>query len=237
MTNLPAIPSPASLPTIDQINEQGEALVAWVGTTEDVDAINEQVVLWSMLIVYVRETSKNGIAKVEGVKRKVERRIGQLIGPAEHGGSRAKGQVKVNAPIGGLKRHDREDFRKMAAHSGVVDATIDTSNDDSPPTRNKVLAAIEAQEPDRPPKPGDTGESICVRLPLAADAVLRERAETNGVSVARYVTDYLVKAVANLKSDHAAFVAPAPKAAPRATRQPADRAVVSFFKAQKAPKP
>ena len=51
--------------------------------------------------------------------RRLEIRIGQLLGPAEHGGDRTK-QVQRDE----LAPQQRHEFRQMAAHPDVVDDVI-----------------------------------------------------------------------------------------------------------------
>ena len=46
----------------------------------------------------------------------------------------------------GLTRNERWQFRKIAEHPAIVNAVIDESTDDDPPSRRKILAAIAEHE-------------------------------------------------------------------------------------------
>jgi hypothetical protein len=71
--------------------------------------------------------------------RRLEVRIGQLLGPASRGGDRKSDQV--NRDELDLSPQERNSFRKMAEHPEIVDAVIAESSDDEPPSRRKVLGA------------------------------------------------------------------------------------------------
>lgn len=64
--------------------------------------------------------------------RRMEQRIGVLIGPAEHGGDRKSDQVDRD-PLDPLTPSQRRDFRKLAEHADIVDEVIAESSDASPP--------------------------------------------------------------------------------------------------------
>ena len=69
---------------------------------------------------YLSHTSTEGRARVAAAMRRLEVRIGKLLGPAEHGGRREKGQVGHDQ----LDSRERHDFRTMAAHADTVEDVI-----------------------------------------------------------------------------------------------------------------
>lgn len=224
MTLLPAVPSPTSLATPDEIAEAGASLVAWAKEVDDLEAVREVSAKWAAITTYIRETQGPGIFAAEAVKRRLEARIGALLRPAKRGRP-AKALVDVIAPERAITRHDRDDFRKMAANEDVMEDVIAVSDDDSPPTRARVLGAIRAQEPQAPQRAG-TGERIVVVLRSDVDAFVRERADANGETPSSYIERQMDKAYAahqayagrqqrNARPDPKAGVAPIPKAAKR----------------------
>ena len=69
-------------------------------------------------------------------------RLGQLLGPAQHGGDRRSDQVPLEVLDRSLPKNRAHDFRKMAAHPDTVADTIDASTETHPASRTKVLDAI-----------------------------------------------------------------------------------------------
>jgi len=87
--------------------------------------------------------------------RRLEVRIGELLGPPEHGGRREAGQVGHDQ----LDARERHDFRTMAAHADVVEDVIADSDDDHPATRRQVLDAISWRIDARDPRKSTHGDT------------------------------------------------------------------------------
>jgi hypothetical protein len=104
--------------------------------------------------------------------RRLEVRIGQLLGPAKPG---PQPESSVATEDRDLSRHERHEFRQMAANPEAVEDIIATSTDDEPPSRRKVMAAIKPHQ-SSPGARRHTSEEVMVKLEASiagtADAVL-----------------------------------------------------------------
>lgn len=114
----------------------------WAADEEDVTAIREAQRRLSMIDRYLATKSDEGRREVAAAMRRLEMRIGELLGPAERGGDRRSDQVDRDLLDDGLTRYERRDFRDMAEHRDEVEQIIDESSDEHPASRRSVLAAI-----------------------------------------------------------------------------------------------
>lgn len=135
--NLPALPSAQNV-TPAELTAYGEQIVAWAEQSDDVAEVRESASKWAAITEYVRRTSKEGIADAEAVLRRLEVRVGQLLGPASQTWP-GNGSDATEALPSADARHD---LRDMAEHAEIVEQVIAESTDDSPPSRRKVIAAI-----------------------------------------------------------------------------------------------
>lgn len=136
---LPVLPSEQSI-TPAELAQYGEQIVAWAEQTDDVAEVRESASKWAAITEYVRRTSKEGIADAEAVLRRLEVRVGQLLGPPQPG-KRTDLSVTTDGSDE-VNRQTRTDLRDMAEHADIVEQVIAESNDESPPSRRKVIAAI-----------------------------------------------------------------------------------------------
>jgi hypothetical protein len=135
-STLPAIPAASSL-TPATIAEHGATLIAWADGVDDLAAVRDVSSKWAAITEYVRRTSREGVAEAETVLRKLEQRIGVLLGPAIVGAHHS-----VTTEGADIDKDARSEFRLMAEHPDIVDAVIAESDDASPPSRRKVIGAI-----------------------------------------------------------------------------------------------
>jgi len=135
--SLPALPNAASV-TPAQIAEVATALVAWADTVDDVAEVRDAANKWAAITEYVRRTSREGVAEAESALRRLEVRVGQLLGPASPNG-KGSGSHASDPSIG---PDDRSRFRAMADNADVVEDVIAASTDADPPSRRKVLHEI-----------------------------------------------------------------------------------------------
>jgi hypothetical protein len=153
---LPALPSAQTL-TPATIAEASAQLVAWAEQATDPAEVNDTKNKWAAITDYIRRTSREGVAEAEGALRRLEVRVGELLGPAkETNGRPFDRDLKVGPDA-------RSDFRKMAEHRDVVEAVIAASTDTAPPSRSKVLNAIRATEQ----ADEDAREEVLLREALA----------------------------------------------------------------------
>lgn len=136
---LPALPSANGL-TPNQLAEAGATLLEWAEDVTDPEAIRDAANRWAAITEYVRRTSREGVAEAEAVQRRLELRVGVLLGPARNGGDRRSDQFTHEGTD--IAANARSEFRLMAEHPDIVETVIAESSDASPPSRRKVIAAI-----------------------------------------------------------------------------------------------
>jgi len=140
---LPSLPAAGSLSSAAEIAALGVQVQEWAQQATDVAEVKEMADKWAAVTEYVRRTSREGVAQAEATLRRLEVRYGELdrgqqgfrsdLRPFRHA---EKVDTGVSSPL-------RTEFRQMAAHPDIVEAVIATSTDADPPSRRKVILAIE----------------------------------------------------------------------------------------------
>lgn len=143
--SLPALPS-AQVLTPAAVAEYASVIVEWAESSDSVDEVRDAANKWAAITEYIRRTSTQGVAAAEGAMRRLEVRVGELLGPAPAPG-RPNKETSVTTDI---SRDARSEFRKMAANADVVEEVIANSTDDEPPSRRKVLGEIDRRLPEPP---------------------------------------------------------------------------------------
>jgi hypothetical protein len=141
--SLPVLPSAQQM-TPALVRDYSAQVVAWAEESDDVAQVRDMSNKWAAITEYVRRTSREGIAEAEAALRRLEVRVGVLLGPAQHGGDRKSDQVHRDELD--LRSQNRSHFRAMAEHPEVVEQVIAQSTDADPPSRTKVLNAIKAKK-------------------------------------------------------------------------------------------
>lgn len=141
MNNLPAIPEPTSTP-VPALLDACEAVAAWADQCDDIGLVQEVYDRMAAVAEYLAR--QDHARSAQATLRRIELRIGELVGPAQHGGDRKTDQF-ASAQIDLAPRRIHE-FRKMAANPDVVEQVIAESTDAAPPSRAKVLNAIKELE-------------------------------------------------------------------------------------------
>ena len=136
----PTIAAPTAPVTSMDIATQCRSIEVWAQHCNSIDELREADHKLAAIGEYVRRTSTEGRAKVEAARRRLEARIGQLLGPAKVG--RPTAEETSSAIEDPLTKDERSQFRKMADHPELVDAVIDDSDDESPASRRRVLDEI-----------------------------------------------------------------------------------------------
>lgn len=133
-----SVPRPADVANVYELCRQTEEMLAFV---DDVANAYEAKAKFAAIDTYLSQTSQDGRARLAATMRRLEARIGELIGEAlPNGGVNRNGLIASN-PMP-LAPKERSEFRLMAAHPDVVEAVIAGSTDTKPPSRRKVIAAI-----------------------------------------------------------------------------------------------
>jgi len=135
------VPQPS--PDID-VYSVCSRIEAWAATATDVFTLKDNKSKLSAIDQYLAQTSKEGRAQIAATVRRLEVRIGEVLGPAERGGDRKT--VQPNRDQVELGDKERNEFRAMAAHPDVVEEVIAASTDEAPASRRKVIAAIKEKE-------------------------------------------------------------------------------------------
>lgn len=153
--------APMSLAAVD---DQCSAIEAWAEQCESVPELRDATNKLAAIDEYLNRTSTEGRGRVAAAMRRLEVRIGKLIGPPptpQESGAR-KGSVTTETS-NGLSKDQRSEFRQMAENEDKVEQVIATSTDEEPASRRKVLDRIRDVSPlpkvkDRRPPLADTAK-------------------------------------------------------------------------------
>lgn len=148
-----AVPQPSSLAEVD---DQCAAVERMANESQSIPEIQDWSNRLAAIDEYLARTSTEGRARVAAAIRRLEVRIGQLLGPAHRGGDNGNQYTggKSGATESPLTRHQRTDFRQMAEHPEVVEEVIAESTDEKPASKRTVmqrLAAAAKKHPVEPP--------------------------------------------------------------------------------------
>jgi SAM-dependent methyltransferase len=161
MTGLVQVQQPGSLA---EVGAQCDVIEEWADECDDISALRDATNKLAAIDEYLTRTSIDGRARVAATMRRLEVRIGDVLGPPQ------RGRPSEPNPHHDEDFHDQQlsDFRKMAEHPDEVEDVIAKSNDDDPPSRRKVMRAINK------PKLNNDGISHPARytsdlIPLFAD--------------------------------------------------------------------
>ena len=190
----PRMPKPM---TSVQVAEQCRTIEAWASRCDSVDEIREADNRLAAIAEYVKRTSTEGRARVEAARRRLEARIGTLIGPAAPNGGNSRNGSLANDPLSDddLTANERSQFRKLADHPEVLDAVIDESDDANPASRRRVLDEINRTK--QAPPPPETDAEREARELAEAD----QRTANRLINVARGWTA-LTELADNSRRDH-----------------------------------
>lgn len=123
------------------VSRQCSDIEAWAAECESVPELREASNRLSAIDQYLERTSTEGRSRVAAALRRLEVRIGELLGPADVGGDRKSDRFTrgVTDSPGALTANQRSEFRKMADRPDVVEQVIEESDDDNPASRRKVM--------------------------------------------------------------------------------------------------
>lgn len=150
-------PQPTSLA---QVDGQCAAIESWAEQCTSIPDLQDATNKLAAIDEYLNRTSVEGRGRVASAMRRLEVRIGKLLGPAENGGDRKSDQFRRDGTDRGedLSRHQRTEFRQMAENEEEVEAVIAESTDDKPASRRSVIDRIKAAR-DKHPAPTKSGKS------------------------------------------------------------------------------
>lgn len=183
---------PASLVAVE---EQCASVERWAEACTSVAELREACNKLSAIDSYLAHTSRDGRARVAAAMRRLEVRIGILLGPPERGGDRGNQHTggKSSASEMPLTPNERSQFRNMADHEDIVEDEIAKSTDEQPASRRKVMDAIRPTR--RNPLP-EQARSAGWELQKAAERVQKivrdDRFRSNHEQVAARLRDHLL---------------------------------------------
>lgn len=127
----------ASEPTsLVAVNDQCAAVEAWAEQCESIPELQDASNRLAAIDEYLGRTSTEGRGRVAAAMRRLEVRIGKLLGPATVG-------AHSSATEGDdLTRHQRSEFRQMAENEEAVEEVIAEATDEIPASRRKVTDRI-----------------------------------------------------------------------------------------------
>ncbi len=135
-----SVPRPADVSNVYDLCQRTDERLAFV---DDVAEAYDAKAKFAAIDTYLAQTTQDGRGRLAATMRRLETRIGELIGEAiPNGGITGVGSI-ANDPTP-LSKDERSEFRLMAAHPDVVEAVIADSTDATPPSRRKVIRAIRA---------------------------------------------------------------------------------------------
>lgn len=149
---LPALPNAQALSTPEEVDAAASQIEEWADQTDDIGQVRELQDKWAALTEYIRRKSRQGVARAEAAERHIENRLGCLIKAKRDAGELApahRPSISVTAVTLtdlGISRRQAADFVAMAEHPDIVEQVIARSDDESPPSRRKVIDAIRSHK-------------------------------------------------------------------------------------------
>lgn len=146
----------------DRLDETPTSLVAvegqciaveqWAADCESVAELRDATNKLAAIDEYLSRTSSQERARVAATMRRLETRVGSLLGPASANGK----SPGSNATDPGLTKDQRSKFRELARHADVVEDVIEQSTDEDPASRRKIQREIKKRT-GRAPEPKVAG--------------------------------------------------------------------------------
>jgi hypothetical protein len=137
-----AIPQPSQLVDVLNLCQSVEAQLPYV---EDVAMLKDAAAKMRAIDQYVALTSTEGRQAIAATVRRIEVRVGEVLGEAVAGvNQHSEPYVATEGFV--LTHHERHDFRQMAAHPDIVEAEIAKGTDERPTSRRQVIQAIQAKK-------------------------------------------------------------------------------------------
>lgn len=141
MTGL-AIPQPSQL--VDVLN-LCQSIEAQLPEVNDVAMLKDAAAKLRAIDEYVALTSSEGRQAIAATVRRIEVRVGEVLGPPMQG-TRTDLQLPNHDSEVPLSEAERRHFRQMAAHPDIVEAEIAKGTNERPTSRRQILHAIQAKK-------------------------------------------------------------------------------------------
>jgi hypothetical protein len=159
MTALLAIPEPQSV-DLERAHNLAQQITEWAGTTESIPELEDARARVAAIEVYIRKRDTQAAAALAAADRRLEVRIGELLGAAKPGPPESS-----LASEDSLTPNQRNQFRQMAEHQEHPDVADAIENGAS---RSEVLRRIDAAKGKHPaPSPPKSRASIAAKVEVA----------------------------------------------------------------------
>lgn len=156
--------------SLEAVEDQCLMVETWAESCDSIPQLRDASNKLAAIAEYLDLTSTEGRARVAAAQRRLEVRIGQLLGPTTTGERHDLEPSVATEGSDGLTRHQRHDFRAMAADPETVEDVIATSTDDNPASRRQVTEAIKAKkEPNVPVSLDKSREAVAARVAKAKE--------------------------------------------------------------------
>jgi hypothetical protein len=117
MSALPSIPAPSAI-SVEQVTALAAAIEVWAETVDDVDALEAARAQVAAIETYLRRRHDAAAAEIARANRKLEVRVGQLLGEARNGGDRRSTDFSsLDSELKSVPKDDRYRLRQIAAHA------------------------------------------------------------------------------------------------------------------------
>jgi N6-adenosine-specific RNA methylase IME4 len=164
MTTLPALPNVGESVSAERIEAIARTVAAQLASIDDVDVLEEYRAQARALEAYLR--SRGLQRPILGAQRRIEGRIGQLLGEATQGE-----RIDLTCPRDGklIERHDRIDFRLLAR---ALDGDCTLTDDEWQKSRRALVSLVRFRlglMPVTPPLPEGAYQCIVADPPWRLD--------------------------------------------------------------------
>lgn len=146
------VPEPTAALTPERVEDVCASVEAWSARCESIPELKDAGLKLDAIGTYLARKAEVGQARVAAAQRRIEVRIGKLLGPAEVGSNQHSEGVTAVTPSQ-LSSRERVEFRRMAAHEDVVERHLARATDAAPPSRRAVMKEVRrtAVAAERPP--------------------------------------------------------------------------------------
>lgn len=145
--SVPAVPEPGAL-RVDKVEGLATQLVAW-SRDADMDEALDALKRAQAVETYLAKKKAKLEEPMLVAERHLERRIGELLGPANHGGDRRSNQVhRDELDTDGLQKVERANFRLISEHWAAVEKALPCSRAEAIKTARKAKKEKDETPPD-----------------------------------------------------------------------------------------
>jgi hypothetical protein len=203
MNLLPATQPQAGTVSLAQVDGQCTQIEAWAESCASVPELRDAANKLAAIDEYLSRTSTEGRARVAAAMRRLEVRIGQVLGPPPSPRERGSlggrpGGIDTASPPKALPRgeelspKDRSQFRSMAENEDIVEEAIAESTDERPASRRQVQERIKAASTPKPAETWSADEKLLrKRMETGDTVVVSMRCHQNLIAWARSVGQYV----------------------------------------------